>query len=273
MAIVYLHRRNDIQDLFQNVFYVGIGDTQKRAYSKLGRNKHWHNTVKKFGYAIEITHFDIIWQEACAIEKYLISFYGRRDLKLGSLCNMTDGGDGSLGLFWSIERRDKLSALLKVKLNSAECREKRILLYKNPEHIEKMSKASALSQSRPHIKEKMKAIQKEVHKRPDYLQKMKEASIKGHTIENEIKRSIAQKLAFSTPEAREKKRLSGIEGGKKNAILSSKPIYQLTIDGQPIQKWPSAMAAAKELKVDNTSIGRCCKGTQTHSGGFKFIYA
>lgn len=34
MAIVYIHRRNDIQDAFLNVFYVGIGKNTRRAIKK-----------------------------------------------------------------------------------------------------------------------------------------------------------------------------------------------------------------------------------------------
>lgn len=88
MAIVYLHK-NKLND---EVFYVGIGVNQSRAYVKRGRNALWKNIVSKYGYNIEITHKDICWEEACVLEKYLISFYGRRDLGKGTLCNMTDGG-------------------------------------------------------------------------------------------------------------------------------------------------------------------------------------
>jgi hypothetical protein len=90
MAIVYQHRRKDNN----KVFYVGIGKHEKRAFDKTRRYKPWKDFVKNHEYTVEITHKDIIWEEACAIEKYLISFYGRRDLGLGDLVNMTDGGEG-----------------------------------------------------------------------------------------------------------------------------------------------------------------------------------
>jgi hypothetical protein len=105
MAIVYEHRRLDTNE----VFYIGIGSNKKRAYSTYKRSKLWHNIVNKVGYTVNITHNDILWDEACAIEKYLISFYGRRDLGLGTLINMTDGGDGRFGSIVSQETRDKMS--------------------------------------------------------------------------------------------------------------------------------------------------------------------
>ena len=111
MAIVYQHRRLDTNE----VFYIGIGSNKRRAYSKYKRTKLWENIVNKVGYSIEITHDDILWEEACSIEKYLISFYGRRDLGLGSLINMTDGGDGRLGSTASEETKLKMSKSLKGK--------------------------------------------------------------------------------------------------------------------------------------------------------------
>jgi group I intron endonuclease len=90
MAIVYEHVRNDTNE----VFYVGIGRKKRRAYDKYGRNQFWKKIVKKVGYTINIIHKDIEWNKACEIEKSLISKYGRRDLGLGNLVNMTSGGDG-----------------------------------------------------------------------------------------------------------------------------------------------------------------------------------
>lgn len=108
MPMIYIHRRKDITDLFLNVFYVGIAKNKKRPSSKDSRSKHWHSIVNKYGYKIEITHNNITWEEACSIEKYLISFYGRNDLKLGNLCNHTDGGEGAYGAIRSQETREKL---------------------------------------------------------------------------------------------------------------------------------------------------------------------
>lgn len=108
MAIVYIHRRKDIDDPFLNVFYIGIGKKERRAYVKYNRNAYWNNITNKYAYDIEITHKSISWEEACSIEKYLISFYGRNDLGLGKLSNSTDGGEGVVGQIKSQETREKL---------------------------------------------------------------------------------------------------------------------------------------------------------------------
>ena len=95
---MYRHVRLD-----KNVpFYVGIG-TIKRPYSKKGRNKYWNNIVKfnEGVYEVDILFEDLSWEHASEKEIEFISLYGRKDLKEGTLCNLTNGGDGSGGLLVS----------------------------------------------------------------------------------------------------------------------------------------------------------------------------
>lgn len=120
MAIVYQHIRKDNNQ----VFYIGIGSSEKRAYCKKSRNNYWHNIVKKYGYEIIISHNDICWEEACSIEKYLIFFYGRFNTNSGPLVNMTDGGEGSLNCHPSEETKKKLSEINKGKKLPKEVIEK-----------------------------------------------------------------------------------------------------------------------------------------------------
>jgi hypothetical protein len=87
--VVYLHRRND--DL--SIFYVGMG-SKKRPYSKRERNNYWNNIVKKHGYYTEIVADNLSVEDAYELEMFLISELGRKDLGIGRLVNLTDGGDG-----------------------------------------------------------------------------------------------------------------------------------------------------------------------------------
>ena len=91
-SCVYLH----INPLKQEIFYVGIGN-EKRPYSKLQRNRHWKSIVKKYGYIIVIIHEKLFWEEACKLEKHYIAKIGRKDKRLGTLVNYTDGGEGTPG--------------------------------------------------------------------------------------------------------------------------------------------------------------------------------
>lgn len=122
MAIVYQHRRNDTNE----VFYVGIGTQKRRAYSTKARSKLWHNTVNKaYGYSVELLFEELTWEEACLQEILLITNLGRKDLGTGLLVNLTNGGEGIVGLKtnphtgkpswnagveWPQEQKDKLRA-------------------------------------------------------------------------------------------------------------------------------------------------------------------
>ncbi len=90
----YLHIRLDNGE----PFYVGKGLKNKyRAYSTSNRTKYWWNIVKKYGYDIIILEDNLTNEQSCEIEKYWIKRIGRRDLKLGTLVNLTDGGEGMDG--------------------------------------------------------------------------------------------------------------------------------------------------------------------------------
>ena len=93
MAVLYRHIRLDSNQ----PFYIGIGQDEKRAYELINRNKHWHGIVNKAGYKVQIMLDDLSWEEACEKECEFIQLYGRADLGLGTLVNMTDGGDGTPG--------------------------------------------------------------------------------------------------------------------------------------------------------------------------------
>ncbi len=95
MSYVYRHIRLDTNE----VFYVGIGSDDNYQRSKIigHRNKFWKNIINKTEYIIEIMLDNLTWRDACNKEIEFIKLYGRRDLNLGTLTNLTNGGEGSLG--------------------------------------------------------------------------------------------------------------------------------------------------------------------------------
>lgn len=128
MAIVYKHIRRDSGE----VFYIGIGINESRAYSAKNRNSHWKNYTNKHQYLIEISHKDLIWEEACSIEKYLISFYGRKDMNKGSLLNMTDGGEGLCNASIETLQKFKSNRLGKNLKESTKARLSEVMKTKKP---------------------------------------------------------------------------------------------------------------------------------------------
>jgi hypothetical protein len=123
---VYRHIRKDTGE----PFYIGIGtksDKQSeyyRANSKHRRNNFWKSVVNKTDYEVEILlesdDYEFIKQK----EIEFISLYGRRDLGKGTLVNMTDGGDGFIGVIQTLETINKIKAKLKGKKHTEERLEK-----------------------------------------------------------------------------------------------------------------------------------------------------
>ena len=129
MAYLYRHVRIDKNE----PFYIGIGsdDKYRRAEAKKGRNKFWKSIVSKTDYTIEIILDDISFEQAKEKEKEFIALYGRRDLGTGSLVNLTDGGDGTVGVIRTEEWKRKQS----LKLKGRKCKPKSL------EQKKKMSEA------------------------------------------------------------------------------------------------------------------------------------
>ena len=116
MHYLYRHVRLDKNE----PFYIGIGtmvdknfrstkSAYSRAYSDYKRNKYWNSIINKTNYEVEIllesNDYEFIKQK----EMEFIKLYGRKNLKTGILCNLTNGGDGALGHISSKESNIKKS--------------------------------------------------------------------------------------------------------------------------------------------------------------------
>jgi hypothetical protein len=88
MPVVYLHRK----PIDGSIFYVGIGNKEKRAHHFYGRNAHWTNTYNKYGADVEIVANVATRELANELEEFLIEEIG-----IDNLCNKTQGGDGFKG--------------------------------------------------------------------------------------------------------------------------------------------------------------------------------
>jgi hypothetical protein len=197
MSIVYIHRRKDNNE----IFYVGMGKNNSRSISHNNRNTHWHNVVNKYNYIIEITHKDLIWEEAISIEKYLIAFWSKNSKV--NLVNQNEGGVGNLGYKFD---RDKIlirNNKIKQTLNKAEIKEKRSIAIKKVRSTEesrkKTSIASTISNARLETREKIS----------------KSSKFHNNKEGQRLKLSILSKLAHSKPEVKEKHRKATSEGVKK----------------------------------------------------------
>ena len=74
--------------------------------------------TSKSDYRIDIVLDDLTWEEACIKEIELIKLYGRINIGTGILSNLTDGGEGFVGMTFSDEHKSKLSNSKKGKKRS-----------------------------------------------------------------------------------------------------------------------------------------------------------
>ena len=133
---IYKHTRPDTNE----VFYIGKGNTSKNSHEERyktssGRNKIWKSIVAKNNgiFIPEIICYCDTEVEVNRLEMQYIKLYGRRDLGLGTLCNLTNGGDGSVGIIPTKITREKLSIAF-----SGE---------KHPNYGKKLSKETCLKKS------------------------------------------------------------------------------------------------------------------------------
>lgn len=231
MSIVYLHRKKDTND----VFYVGIGKSLKRAYTKNRRSELWNYTYKKHGLIVEITHTDLIWEECCKIEQYLIEFY--RNFYGGKLCNLTDGGDGILGFKFSKEAKEDRNK--KISQSFTEERKKY--------YSEIFSGSKNNFFGKKHSFEARQKISKNQNPRKFLTESHKRKISEANRGENCY---YYGKL------------------GKDHPL--SKAIYQCDEDGNIIKEFSSIQDAKRELKIKH--IVCCLKGRRKKAGGFTWKY-
>lgn len=135
MACLYRHIRKDSN----TPFYVGIGVSTQRAYSKTHRNAHWKSIVAKTDYRVDILFDEIEYEEAKEKEREFIALYKRKE-DGGYLCNITLGGDGVLGIKHTDEARLKMGAPNKGKTLSDWHKQRISEFQKGKKHSEESKK-------------------------------------------------------------------------------------------------------------------------------------
>lgn len=268
MALVYLHRRLDNKE----VFYVGIGKEEKRAYSNKQRTKYWYNVVNKYGYIVEITHRDIIWEEACVIEMYLISYYGRKDLELGQLVNMTDGGEGAYGrkmtektkqAFHSLEARRK--AVANIDYSKIHTKETRIKMVASTDYKKKSENTNWKKIHTKEAHEKVRLLTDNFKHLKTSESRAKAASKRNY---DEIVKKRSGKIDYSSILSKLNSPINRLKASKTRM----KPVVQYSLTGEYIREWESATIADLTLNIERRNILACCKNRRKKAGGFIWKY-
>jgi len=228
------------------VFYVGKGcngrifNHEHRLHTE-NNNPYKNNIIKKLlrnGLDLQYNIFLCNTEtEAFLTEISLIREHGRKDLKLGLLCNLTDGGEGSSNP--SKEIRHKMSQSL-------------LKYYSDPEHIKQNSDAQKKSyrenprrgidhslmmelryMQNPEIAKQHSESMKQIYiDRPELREQKSKDNIKRYEDPKEREKiSLAGKKRFEDPKEREKQSISGKKRFKdplerKKISIKGKQHYQ-----------------------------------------------
>jgi len=121
LNIFYVYVYYDPRKTPTEPIYVGKGhDNRAVKHIKKSQNIFLNRKIAKirkdgFEPAIKYEFENLTEEQAFEKEKELIKFYGRRDLGTGTLCNFTDGGEGTHGRECSPETRQLFSSQRKNK--------------------------------------------------------------------------------------------------------------------------------------------------------------
>lgn len=132
---IYRHIRKD-----KNVpFYIGMGKADlnantylkmyQRGHNFLKRNNYWTKVYKKTEIKVEILLENLTKEQAINKEIEFINLYGRKNLKKGTLTNLTDGGEGTVNK--DLKTRLKISKANKGIKRSEETKNKLKEIRKN----------------------------------------------------------------------------------------------------------------------------------------------
>ncbi len=254
-AFVYVHKNPSTHQ----VFYVGIGKNSRRPSSYSNRNIHWIRYVEKHGHPIiEVVYKNIPWLLACEIERVMIRAFGKSS-EGGILVNMTDGGEGAVGVKYGDESLKKRKAAM----NRPEVKEKlkraTLKQWESKDFRDKVSNGS-----------RKRMIDNNPNNLPGVKEKQRKYAQENNSFSREdvrIKLKNASKTRFSDPENRAKLdsiRLKGVEA-------SSRKVRAIDADGN-VLLFLSTRHAGTHFKISHNTVASRIKSNKL-TDGYRLKYA
>ena len=291
---VYIHRNK-----INGKMYIGI--TCQAPKDRWGKNGSEYGNKNVFGRAIHkygwdnfdhiVLYKNFTKEEAKWKEKLLIKLH---NCKIPYGYNMTDGGDGVVGIVWTDEMRERHSRTMKEIMSKQDVRERLSESHKgikpSKETIEKFKKSRTGVKRSAEFREKMKTARigykhsEETKRKISEIQKNRPLSDKqkehlknmsynniGKTLTKETKEKISKSLQGRMISDETRTKLSKAITGTEN-LKERVPVVQLSKDGELIKIFDGVITAAKDTGCQATNIIKVCRNKRKTAGGFKWMY-
>ena len=218
----------------------GTGDRDLSHWSRGSHNKPFQDFIahlKVRGLVAQCERVLETPSEAAAFarEIELIALYGRRDRKLGSLFNLTDGGEGASGAI----RTDKEKEFLRVDSLDK---------WQRPEYRAKVIAAQQAAQSTPEARANKSAASAEAWIRPETRQKRQEGIKQARSADaSKAKTSAQAKAQWSDPAYAAKQTANNQEIANRAEVKAAKAAAAKALWADPV--WKAKMLAARKKTV------------------------
>jgi group I intron endonuclease len=237
-------------------FYIGKGTNNRNYHSQFDKyNSFKKNKIeslkKKNIQVLSIKVFENLNEkDSFDLEVTLIKKIGRRDLELGPLTNLTDGGDGRTNIFVSQETKKKISRTKKLQN----------LHFKHTETTKIFLKKINQGENNPFWGKSHTEEVREIHS-------LRVSGTNHPMFGKKHDKETIKKIKIN--------RSKGITQEKLNLIskeLNSKPVLQFSLEGEFIKEFDSIKLAAVETLCSESIIGKCCRGITKKPRKFIFKF-
>jgi hypothetical protein len=205
--------------------------------------------------------------EAFAEEMRLIAVYGRRDLKTGTLFNLTDGGEGTIGAIRTDEWRDSIRAAHMAPSYAAENSARMKALWATPEYRSRVVEKIRAALKDPDVHARRENAKAVAMQTPEFREAMRNAANANWADTAYVAKVVeGQRKVQGTPEARARKSTNSAAGwadaevrhkrqkGIKEARSSE--VSRAKTSAQVKARWSDPEYAQKQATFNKEMAGR-----------------
>jgi hypothetical protein len=241
MFYVYVYRDPRPSKNNQPVYVgKGTGDRDLSHWSRGSHNKPFQDFISHLKQRGLVATCQRVFEtgdetEAFTKEVELIALYGRRNLKTGTLFNLTDGGEGGSGMIRTAEHKAVDSRF------STEH-------WQDPVYRAKVVAAQTTAQGTPEARAKKSVSSTEAWANPEVRTKRQKGIAKArNTDTSKAKTSAQAKAQWSNPEYAAKQTANNQEIANRAEVKAAKAVAAKALWADPV--WKAKMLAARKKRA------------------------